>query len=382
MTDTLITGDCEAAFANLRDVFAGSFSPDQEHPEVGASVCVYLKGRKVLDLWGGYCDRDRTRPWQRDTIVNMMSVGKGILALCTHILVDRGQLDLDAPVARYWPEFAQAGKGDLPVRYLLDHRAGLATVDEMYRGMAYDWEAMVRALERTRPMHPPGTTPCYHSITMGHLLGEVIRRISGQGIGAFLATNVTNPLGLDYHFGLRDEDLPRCADFLEDEGQGLADYLLANPDSLPARTFGPIAVDENFNSLEWRQSEVPSANGHGNARALAKLYGALALGGELDGVRIIGRETLLRASAEQWEAPDLATGLRMRLGLGFRLGSADTPMGPNRAAFGSTGAGGAISFCDMDAGIGFGYAMNAKYPGLAAGPRAATLVAALYDCEI
>ena len=108
MTDTLITGDCEAAFANLRDVFAGSFSPDQEHPEVGASVCVYLKGRKVLDLWGGYCDRDRTRPWQRDTIVNMMSVGKGILALCTHILVDRGQLDLDAPVARYWPEFAQA----------------------------------------------------------------------------------------------------------------------------------------------------------------------------------------------------------------------------------------------------------------------------------
>jgi len=381
MSDISIEGECEADFDKLRDVFAASFSPDRDHPEVGASVCVYLRGRKVVDLWGGYCDRDRTRPWRQDTIVNMMSVGKGILALCTHILVDRGELDLDAPVARYWPEFAQAGKKDLPVRYLLDHRAGLAAVDGLYRGMAYDWAAMVRALERTTPMHTPGTTPCSHSITMGHLLGEVIRRIIGLGIGDFLAANVTDPLGLDYHFGLADEDLPRCADFLEDEGQGLADYLLANPDSIPARTFGPIAVYETFNSLEWRQSEVPAANGHGNARALAKLYGALALGGELDGVRIIGREALLRASTEQWEAPDLATGLRMRLGMGFRLGSADTPMGPNRAAFGSTGAGGAISFCDMDAGLGFGYAMNAKFPGLAAGPRTAALVDALYDCK-
>ncbi|MBT4489726.1 MAG: beta-lactamase family protein [Rhodospirillaceae bacterium] len=382
MLEVTIEGECQTEFSKLRDVFAASFTGENEHPEVGASICVYLDGRKVVDLWGGYADRARERPWRRDTIVNMMSVAKGVLALCAHILVDRGQLNLDAPVADYWPEFGQKGKETLPVRFLLDHRAGLAAVDDLRRGMAYDWDAMVGALETTAPMHPPGSTPCYHSITMGHLVGEVVRRISGQDIGAFMAANIAEPLGLDYHFGLKADEVPRCADFLEDEGQGLAEYLLANPDALAARTFGPIAADESFNSPEWRQSLVPSANGHGNARALARLYGALALGGSLDGVRIIGRDTLLRAAAEQWDDTDLATGIRMRMALGFRLGSADTPMGPNRRAFGSPGAGGATSFCDMDAGIGFGYAMNAKYPGLAAGPRAATLVAALYDCEI
>ncbi len=375
-----IEGDCDPAFSQLRNVFAASFSQDLEYPEVGASVCVYLQGRKVVDLWGGHMDRSRTRPWQRDTIVNMMSVAKGVLALCAHILVDKGQLDLDAPVARYWPAFAQKGKEQLPVRYLLDHRAGLAAVDDLRRGMAYDWEEMIRALEQTAPMHPPGTTPCYHSITMGHLIGEVVRRISGQDIGTFMAENIARPLGLDYHFGLGSAELPRCAEFLEEDGQGLAAYLLANPEVLAARTFGPIAENESFNSPEWRSALVPSANGHGNARALARLYGALALGGSLEGVRIIGRDTLLAASEEQWDGPDLATGIRMRMALGFRLGSADTPMGPNPRAFGSPGAGGATSFCDMDAGIGFGYAMNSKYPGLAAGPRAAALVNALYDC--
>lgn len=378
----IIQGDCAPEFAKLADVFAASFSADAGQTEVGASVCVYLNGRPVVDLWGGYSDRARSQPWRRDTIVNMMSVGKGVLALCAHILVDRGQLDLDAPVAAYWPEFAQNGKKDLPVRYLLDHRAGLAAVDDLRRGMAYDWEAMVAALEQTTPMHPPGSTPCYHSITMGPLVGEVVRRISGQDIGCFMADNIAKPLGLDYHFGLKDADLPRCAEFLEDEGQGLADFLLANPEALAAHTFGPIAANETFNSPEWRQSLVPSANGHGNARALARLYGALAMGGSLDGIRIIGRETLLRAAAEQWEAEDLATGIRMRMALGFRMGSADTPRGPNRRTFGSPGAGGATSFCDMDAGLGFGYAMNAKYPGLAAGPRSAALVDALYECEL
>ncbi len=377
-----VEGECEARFAAVREAFAANF----ERGEVGAALAVVLDGRPVLDLWGGSADAARTRPWQRDTLVNVYSTTKGMTAICAHRLVEQGKLDLDAPVASYWPEFAQADKAELPVRFLLTHQAGLAAISRpIDPDRRYDWRTLVEALAEQKPWWAPGTAHGYHALTFGYLVGEVVRRVSGRSLGRYFAEEVAGPLGLDFAIGLDARDDARTADMLPapPSPPGAPNPFAAaaaNPESLVGRAFGnPPAQAGAVNTREWRGAEIPAANGHGTARSLARVYGALATGGTLDGVHVLARESIERASAEQVFGTDLVLSpLPTRFGLGFMLTQPMIPFGPNPRSFGHPGAGGSIAFADPDARIGFAYVMNQMQMGLAGDARGFGLIREVY----
>lgn len=371
-----IDGSCTRQFAPLREAFERNFS---ERNELGASVAVTLHGETVVDLWGGFADAAGARPWRRDTIVCMMSVAKAVSAVCVHMLADRGALDLDAPVARYWPEFAEHGKAEVPVSWALSHLASVPVADAAPRGALYDWKVMTSAIAAQEPLWPPGSMPCYHTATQGFILGELVRRVDGRSIGAFLREEIARPLGLDYHIGLHPEAEARCAEMVPSKGNVLSAAQSGDTKGLLARGWAQLPLSEDFNSPRWRRAEVPSANGHGAARAIARLYGCLAQGGATDGIRILSSAVLARARKEQWSGRDAMSGLKFRIALGFYLNSPpDRPMGPNPDTFGHSGAGGAQSFGDPTAGLGFCYAPNRMHAGIDIGPRAMALIDALY----
>ena len=373
-----VEGTCTPQFEPVRRAFERNFT---ERNELGAGVAVTLHGKPVVDLWGGHTDVAGSKPWRRDTIVCMMSVAKAVSALCVHMLADRGALDLDAPIARYWPDFAQNGKEDIPVAWALCHLSSVPVADAAPRGALYDWQAMTAAIAAQEPLWPPGSTPCYHTATQGFILGELVRQVDGRTIGAFLREEIADPLDLDYHIGLTPDAESRCADMVPSKGNVLSAAQTGDTKSLLARGWAQLPLREDFNSPRWRRAEVPSANGHGAARAIARLYGCLAHGGEIDGIRLLGSEALDRARTEQWTARDAMSGLNFRIALGFYLNSPpDRPMGPNRDTFAHSGAGGAQSFGDPVAGIGFCYAPNRMHAGIDIGPRATALIDALYDC--
>lgn len=375
----MIDGECDARFAAVRDTFAASV---EAGGEVGASFAATLDGRMVVDLWGGHADAARTRPWERDTIVNVFSTTKAMTALCAHLLADRGLLDLDAPVARYWPEFATAGKETIPVRMLLSHTAGLAAIRQRLPLEAlYDWDRYAAAIAAERPWWEPGTANGYHALTFGHLVGEVIRRISGQRIGQFLRDEVTGPLGADFHIGLPASEERRCGEMV---GPTAAENAAAGldapaPDSLRAKVLGnPALRPEQANTSAWRRAEIPAANGHGNARSVARVLAALACGGALDGVRLLRAESIDRAIATQAYGRDLVLGFKVKWGLGFMLASAELPLSPSSRAFGHGGWGGSLGFVDLDARVSWAYVMNKMAPGTAGDTRGFALMAALY----
>ncbi|MCW5890975.1 MAG: beta-lactamase family protein [bacterium] len=382
-----IHGTCDPRFAAVRDAFAANFT-DQD--EIGAAVAVVADGRLVVDLWAGWADPGRTRPWQRDTIANVYSCTKGMTALCLHRLVETGRVDLDAPVARYWPEFAQGDKGRIPVRWLLSHRAGLAAVKPMLPESAlYDWNAMTTALAAETPWWEPGSTHGYHAVTFGWLVGEVVKRVSGRSLGTFFRDEVAGPLGLDFHIGLDESHHGRAADLTmipmpppEFEGPRLAAVIMSDPEGVAARAFmNPISLAHGPNLPAWRSAEIPGANGHAGARDLARAYGVLARGGEQDGVRLAGRETIDAMRTEQSVGPDLVLGVSTRFGLGFMLpqDAPDTRFGPGTGSFGHPGAGGHLGFADPEAGVGFGYVMNRLGPHILVDPRATRLANAAYE---
>ncbi|MDA1257571.1 MAG: serine hydrolase, partial [Chloroflexi bacterium] len=273
-----ILGHCSPRFGPVKAAFERNF---ELHGEVGASVAVTLDGESVVDLWAGFADADKTRSWNEDTIVNVYSTTKGMVALCAHMLADRGLLDFETPVARYWPEFAQAGKEDMPVRYLMTHQAGLAVVDrDLPAGSTLEWDVMVDALAAQAPVWTPGEAQGYHAVTFGWLVGEVIRRIGGKSVGAFLRDNVTDPLNVDFLIGFEPEEDHRVADMLKPV-QAASTWPSSNPvagatdpNSIPFRAFfiAPPGHGAHVNSRQYRAAEVPAANGHGNARALARVY--------------------------------------------------------------------------------------------------------------
>lgn len=377
-TAASVDGTCTSQFAPLREAFERNFS---ERNELGASVAVTLHGEAVVDLWGGFADAAGRKPWQRHTVVCMMSVAKAVSAVCVHILSDRGAIDLDAPVSRYWPEFSQAGKAEIPVSWALCHLASVPVADAAPRGTLYDWDVMTAAIAAQEPLWPPGSMPCYHTATQGFILGELVRRVDGRSIGTFFRDEVAEPLGLDYHIGLPAEAEARCAEMVPSKGNVLSAAQTGDTKSLLARGWAQLPLREDFNSPRWRRAEVPSANGHGTARAIARLYGCLAQGGAIDGIRLLSSAALVRARTEQWAGRDAMSGLDFRIALGFYLNSPpDRPMGPNPDTFGHSGAGGAQSFGDPAAGLGFCYAPNRMHAGIDIGPRATTLIEALYAC--
>ncbi len=378
-----VEGTCDPRFAAVRDTFVENF---RTFGETGAAIAITLDNQPVVDLWAGYGDAQRTRPWQRDAIVNVYSTTKGLTALCALRLVDQGRLDLDAPVAKYWPEFAQAGKETLPVRWLLSHRAGLPTVSQpLAPDAVYDWPAMTAALAAQEPFWVPGTKHGYHAVTYGWLVGEVVRRITGKSLGSYFRDEIARPLGVDAHIGLRAEEEGRCVDFIPPppptpEDMTMFAEILKDLNGLLARVFlnPPIAIAA-VNSREWRAAEIPAANGHTNARALARLYGALACGGSLAGVRVIGARALELAWTEQSDGLDAVVPLHTRVAHGFMLSTPAEHMGPNPRAFGHGGMGGSMGFADPDARIGFGYTMNEAHMGLwLIDPRAVALIKSVY----
>jgi CubicO group peptidase (beta-lactamase class C family) len=383
-----IHGTVDPRFARVRDAFAATFAAPLE---LGAAIAVTVDGQPVVDLWGGVKDGARQAPWEEDTLATLFSTTKGFTAMCAHRLVDQGKLDLDAPVARYWPEFASAGKDAIKVRSLLDHRAGLPALREPLPPEAlYDFDRMARALAAEAPWWEPDTQHGYHAMTYGWLVGEVVRRVSGVSVGAYFRDELARPLGLDAHIGLPETEDARCAEMRASprpatEEETLFERLAKAPSSMAAKAFAnPITlmVRGTLGSRAWRGAEVPAVNGHGTARSIARLYGALACGGAVGGVTVLSPESIARCRAERSFGVDAILGTSTRFGLGFMLtqpgGAPGATFGPSAGAFGHPGAGGSLGFADPEARVGFGYAMNRMGTSILVDPRASSLIDAVY----
>ena len=373
-----ISGFAEPRFAVVREAFGENFN---SHGDVGAACAVYYNGRPVVDIWGGIADPQTGRHWEEDTLQLVFSAAKGPTATCIHRLVEQGRLDIDVPIASYWPEFAAGGKEMITARMVLSHRAGLAAIDgELSLEEVLAWHPVIRAIAAQSPNWEPGSTHGYHARSFGWILGEIIRRITGESPGAYLQRTIAGPLGLDYRVGLPGREMQRCARLVPpDTAHSAAALLGAN--SLTARVMsGPSALfayDEMWNRAEVLAAEMPSSNGVGTARALARFYAALI--GEVDGIRLLRPDTVQEATRVASRGPDCVILMETCFGLGFSL----PPMlvqGASPGAFGHPGAGGALAFADPDKGVSFAYVMNRMRFDPAGDPRSGALVKALYQC--
>lgn len=379
-----VHGHCDPRFGAVREAFEENF---RERGELGAAVAVTVDGVTVVDLWGGWADPARTRPWERDTVVNVWSTTKGPVALAAHLLADRGLLDLDAPVAAYWPEFSAAGKEKVLVRHLLSHRAGLAGLREPHSfDELCDWELTTRRLAATEPWWEPGTRSGYHALTYGFLVGEVVRRVTGLLPGAFLRQEVTGPLGIDFTIGLPETEAHRAAELVHAparaDGEQAAAFGQLEPAALAALT-NPLVGAAQGNTAQWRAAEIPAANGHGTARAVAALYGIFAGRGAYGHARVLSAEAVERVREGQGACRDLVLGAgfphETEVGLGLWLSGPHGSYGPDPKAFGHDGFGGSCGLADPDAGVSMGYVMNRMGPHIADDPRKMALVNALYS---
>jgi CubicO group peptidase (beta-lactamase class C family) len=374
-----VHGNVNPGFEPVRDAFENNF---KAHGEVGAACCIYRDGRAVVDIWGGSADARGERPWRHDTLQLVFSATKGVTAICAHKLVEAGRLDLDSPVAQYWPEFAANGKADITVRQVLSHRAGLAMIEgELSLEQVLAWDPVVEAIAAQPTNWEPGSAHGYHVRSYGWIIGELVRRITGSSISRFLEKEISSPLDLDFFIGLPDREHDRCAETIPPENglDTLAEILGA--DSLTARALrGPsdlFSYDDMWNRRELLAACMPSSNGVGTAHALARLYAATV--GDVDGLRILAPETVDTARAVHSEGPDKVILLPSRYGLGFTL----PPMLARhcgKGAFGHPGAGGSLGFADPEARLGFGYVMNRMHLAAEPDPRAHSLVKATYAC--
>ena len=381
-----LSGDFEPEFQPVVAAFAENFTVEDE---VGAACAIFMNGRKVVDIQGGWRNADATAPWDAGTTVCMMSVAKGITAICFNMLVDRGLVDVDALVTDYWPEYGQNGKESTRVRHFLDHTAAVPvlTTEPLWPGAMFDREAMVRALEVQEPLWEIGTKAAYHVHHQGFLLGEIMRRVDGRTVGPFLRDEVSTPLHAEYYIGgMSEEEQSHVAEVMPN----MEAKLFAAKDGADQTSLRALAFKQNpdepwavtMNRPDWRTVEVASGSGHGNARGVATIYGALGNGGELDGVRLMSAATIEAMIVEQHNQIEALQDRPYHQALGVLLNTPEAVyMGPNMRSFGHHGIGGSIGFCDPDAGIGFSYACNKMHAVGTNGPRAARLIDALYGCE-
>ncbi|MBN2240067.1 MAG: beta-lactamase family protein [Dehalococcoidales bacterium] len=365
MTETIdIRGYCDPRFETVKEAFKENFD---QGLEVGACFAATIDGEFIVDIRGGYADAAKTRAWQEDTIVNVWSSTKVMTSICALMLVDRGQLDLDAPVAKYWPEFAEGGKETMPVRYLFSHSSGLAGFSEVVTAeKLYDWDYIVTMLAKQEPLWEPGAASAYHGITMGYLLGELVRRITGKSPGAFFRDEVAIPLQADFFIGVPAEEDSRVAEMIPEPPPGPGDdgYSELDPETIQGKVRLNQPIPHHVvNEIPWRRAEIPAANGHGNAHSMAKIAAALACGGELDGVRILSPETIEKILEEQTYGTDMVLDEMIRWGLGMELNTAERPLGPNPRTFSWGGAGGSMIVIDLDARMSWAYAMNKMESG-------------------
>ncbi len=354
MPEPLAHGFTQDRFAPVRAVFENNLASGAD---VGASFCATVDGETVVDLWGGFADAARTRPWDKDTIVNVYSTTKTMTALTALLIADRGELDFDAPVARYWPEFAANGKADVKVSHLMSHSAGLSGWKEpITTEDLYDWDKATALLAAQAPFWEPGTAPGYHALTQGYLVGEVIRRVTGKSVGTVFREEIAEPLGADFHIGLPESEDARVAGLIPPPaGATISDVAQSDLQKNMATNPG-IDVSET-RTRAWRGAEIPAAGGTGNARAIAEIHAILANGGVAKGKRFLSEAGCRKALELQIEGTDLIMAVPARFGMGFGLAGGLVPLPhPNTIFWG--GYGGSLAIIDMDVRTTFGYAMN------------------------
>jgi CubicO group peptidase (beta-lactamase class C family) len=368
-----IGGSCDQRFRGVRDVLAANLDSGLD---VGASVAVVVDGEPVVDIWGGWADQAREQRWERDTITNVWSTTKTMTALSALMLADRGQIDLYSPVARYWPEFAESGKEGVEVRHLLSHTSGLSGwAEPMREEDLYDWDKATSLLARQAPWWEPGSSSGYHALTQGYLVGEVVRRVTGQSLGSFFAKEVAGPLGADFYIGLPQEHDQRVAAVIPPPPLDID----PDPTSVAARTLTnpPLRAEASW-ELSWRRAEIPAANGHGNARSVAAVQSVLACGGEVGGVRLLSPAVCDAVFDEQSHSTDLVLGVPLRIGMGYGLNSPELPISPNPRACFCGGWGGSIVVVDLDARMAVAYIMNRMGEGTLGDQRGAGIVLAAF----
>ena len=362
-------------FAAVRDAFEANLSSGAD---VGASFCATKDGETVVDLWGGWADAAKTRPWERDTIVNVYSTTKTMTFLCALLLADRGELDFDAPVARYWPQFAANGKAAIKVSHLMAHSAGLSGwTERLTTADLYDWDKVTALLAAQAPLWEPGTRSGYHAITQGYLVGEVVRRISGKSLGTFFRDEIAGPLDADFWIGLPASEDHRVADLIPPPpGGAIGDMEM---DEIGKITFNNPGVDvSETRTRAWRGAEIPAAGGTGNARAIAEIHAILANGGVAKGKRFMSEAGCRKVLEVQIDNEDLVLKLPARFGMGCGLAGATIPApNPNTIFWG--GYGGSLIIIDFDARTTFGYAMNKMGGGTVGDARGFSMIMAMWQ---
>ena len=383
-----VGGHVEPGFEGVRDAFAKNF---EEQGEVGASYAFYVDGAQVVDIWGG-TRTDTGAAYDGDTLQIVFSSTKGATAACAHLLAQRGLLDIDAPVVEYWPEFGQAGKEHIPVRWLLSHQAGLPTIDaKLTRAEALAWEPVIHALEVQAPYWEPGVAHGYHALTYGYLVGEVVRRVDGRSLGTFFHDEFAEPLGLEFWIGLPEALEPRVAPMIPmgaADGPSMEDLLGADALIVRALTLnGALSGGDlawNANQRDFRAAELPAGNGVANARSLARLYAGLM--GAVDGgpsEGLLSAQQIDAARVLQTSGMDQVLSLpgfdvESTIALGFWSASPFAPIG-GRHAFGHSGAGGSVGFADPEHHVAGGYVMSKMNMGISADPRSSALIRASYE---
>jgi CubicO group peptidase (beta-lactamase class C family) len=374
-----ISGTCDARFDRVRDTLRSNLESELD---LGASVSIVVGDDTVVDIWGGWADEAKTTPWTQDTIVNVWSTTKTMTSLSALVLVERGELDVFAPVAKYWPEFAANGKEGIEVRHLMSHTSGVSAWDQpVVVDDIYDWDKSTSMLAAQAPWWEPGTASGYHALNQGHLVGEVVRRITGQQLGRFFAESVARPLGADFHIGLPSSEFGRVSNVIPPPPLPF-DMATLPPDSPAYKTFtGPAPEAGVANTEAWRRADIGAANGHGNARSVARLQSVVANGGTRDGVRLLSKDTIDLIFEQQADGVDLVLGLPIRFGIGYGLPQPETiPYVPSGKVCFWGGWGGSVIVDDCERGVTISYMMNKMEGGIIGGVRAESILQATYDC--
>jgi CubicO group peptidase (beta-lactamase class C family) len=374
MSDLQGAGD--ERFGELADILSARLD---DGSDLGASLSVTIEGETVVDLWGGWADEGRDVPWSADTVTNVWSTTKTMTSLAALVLVERGELDVDEPVATYWPEFAANGKESVLVRHLMSHTSGVsAWAQPVEVTDIYDWERSTAMLAAQEPWWAPGTASGYHALNQGHLVGEVVRRISGRPLKQFFADEIAGPLGADFQIGLAEADEHRVSNVIPPPPLEL-DAALVTPGSVAFKTFsGPPADATYANTAGWRRADIGAANGHGNARSVARIQAVVANGGSVDGVELLSPTTIDRIFDVQSDGVDLVLGAPLRFGIGYGLPSASLPMLPDGRICFWGGWGGSVIVVDTERRATLAYMMNKMAAGILGNPTSFALIEAFY----
>jgi CubicO group peptidase (beta-lactamase class C family) len=371
-------GFCDERFKAVSAALARNLDSGEE---LGASLVLDIDGDLVIDTWGGFCDEARRVPWSEHTITNVWSSTKTVTSLAALMLVDRGELDVDAPVARYWPEFAAQGKQAVLVRHLMSHSSGVSGLDQPAAVEdLYDWDAATSRMAAQAPWWEPGTASGYHALNYGHLIGEVVRRISGKTLKQFVADEIAGPLGADFQIGAAESDWGRIAPVVPPPPLPI-DLAALDPASIAVKTLtGPAIAAEVANTPDWRHADLGAVNGHGNARSVARVMSVVARGGEVDGVRLLSPETTDLIFREQHNGIDLVLAVPVRLGVGYGLPQRDMlPWLPDEKICFWGGWGGSMIIMDVGRRMTISYMMNKMGPGIVGSDRSAEYGQAIYD---